>query len=337
MPAVAVKSEAVFQSRRGIQLSTCSWTPSSAAATKALVFLCHGYGMECSVFMSKAGEKLAAAGYCVFGIDYEGHGKSDGMRCYIRRFDDIVDDCHDFFHSVRSRPEFAGKPAFLYGESMGGAVALLLERRSGGGGGSQSPGDSSNCWSGAILVAPMCKISENMLPTPWLRWLLIKLSALIPTWKVVPIKDVIEQSFKDERKRRAIRSNPYIYTDRMILKTAVELLLTSLSLEKLLGQVKMPFIVLHGEDDRVTDPAISKELYAAASSSDKTIRIYSGMWHGLTTGEPDHNVDLVFQDITEWLDKRCAVADYSLASLDGLKKLQHDPLFCKGMDLDARS
>jgi alpha-beta hydrolase superfamily lysophospholipase len=41
-----------------------------------------------------------AAGYGVFGIDYEGHGKSMGARCYIRSFRRLVDDCHHFFKSV---------------------------------------------------------------------------------------------------------------------------------------------------------------------------------------------------------------------------------------------
>jgi hypothetical protein len=34
----------------GLQLFTCGWLPASASP-KALVFLCHGYGMECSGFM----------------------------------------------------------------------------------------------------------------------------------------------------------------------------------------------------------------------------------------------------------------------------------------------
>jgi len=46
------------------------------------------------------GVRLAKAGYAVFGIDYEGHGKSDGIRCYIKSFEDIVNDCATFFKSV---------------------------------------------------------------------------------------------------------------------------------------------------------------------------------------------------------------------------------------------
>jgi acylglycerol lipase len=72
----------------------------------------------------------------------------------------------------------------------------------------------------------------------------------------------------------------------------------------MLLQITFPFLLLHGEADRVTDPDISKELYKSAKSFDKEFKLYPGMWHGLTSGEPDENIDLVFTDIIHWLNKR---------------------------------
>lgn len=51
--------------------------------------------------MKGTGNRLAQAGYAVFGIDYEGHGKSDSKRCYIESFQDLVDDSIAFSKSVR--------------------------------------------------------------------------------------------------------------------------------------------------------------------------------------------------------------------------------------------
>ncbi|KAL6515973.1 hypothetical protein OROGR_019278 [Orobanche gracilis] len=73
--------------------------------------------------------------------------------------------------------------------------------------------------------------------------------------------------------------------------------------------VTLPFFVLHGEADTVTDPEVSRALYERASSSDKTIKLYPGMWHGLTAGEPDDNIDIVFSDIISWLDKHAVGED----------------------------
>ena len=46
------------------------------------------------------GTRLATYGYAVIGIDYEGHGRSGGSRCYIQKFDNIINDCSNFFKSV---------------------------------------------------------------------------------------------------------------------------------------------------------------------------------------------------------------------------------------------
>jgi acylglycerol lipase len=40
-------------------------------------------------------------------------------------------------------------------------------------------------------------------------------------------------------------------------------------------------LVLHGNDDRVTDPQGSSQLVANAASADKTMRLYEGMLHDL--------------------------------------------------------
>ncbi|XP_039030835.1 caffeoylshikimate esterase-like isoform X2 [Hibiscus syriacus] len=286
---------------RGTLLFTCRWLPFSSP--KALVFLCH----EC-------GSRLAAAGYAVFGIDYEGHGRSKGARCYIKKFENIVNDCSDFFKSICGQEEYRDKSRFLYGESMGGAVALLLHKK------------DPSFWHGAVLVAPMCKISEKVKPHPVVVNILTKMEEVIPKWKIVPTKDVIDSAFKDPIKRELIRNNKLIYQDKPRLKTALEMLRTSISLEDGLNEVALPFFVLHGEADIVTDPEISKALYDKASSRDKTIKLYPGMWHGLTSGEPDENIEIVFADITAWLDKRCDAITFEqiLRPLNvGLKKFDN--------------
>jgi acylglycerol lipase len=74
--------------------------------------------------------------------------------------------------------------------------------------------------------------------------------------------------------------------------------------EDSLSQVKLPFLVLHGEADTVTDPEVSRALYERAASTDKAMKLYPGMWHGLTAGEPDENVEAIFSDIIMWLNAR---------------------------------
>ncbi|VAH34450.1 unnamed protein product [Triticum turgidum subsp. durum] len=183
--------EEYVRNSSGVQLFTCGWLPASTSP-RALVFLCHGYGMECSGFMRACGVRLAAAGYGVFGMDYEGHGKSMGTRCYIRSFHRLVDDCDRFYKSICGLEEYRSKSRFLYGESMGGAVALLLHRK------------DPTFWDGAVLVAPMCKISEKVKPHPLVITALTQVEDIIPRWKIVPTKDVIDAAFKDPDKREQV-------------------------------------------------------------------------------------------------------------------------------------
>ncbi|KGN50506.1 caffeoylshikimate esterase [Cucumis sativus] len=286
--------EEVIVNGRGLKLFTCNWVPKNEEP-KALIFLCHGYAMECSITMDSSARRLAKEGYGVYGIDYEGHGKSSGLQGYVSSFDNVVDDCSSFFTSISEKKENREKKRYLMGESMGGAVALMIHRK------------QPDFWDGAILVAPMCKIADEMRPNPLVISLLTKLCKVIPTWKIIPTQDIIDIAFKQPHVRKQIRENAYCYKGRPRLRTGYELLRITSLLETKLHEVSLPFLLLHGEDDRVTDKLVSKQLYDDAASDDKTLNMYPGMWHGLLYGETPENIDIVFSDIIGWLDKRSIV------------------------------
>lgn len=82
-------------------------------------------------------------------------------------------------------------------------------------------------------------------------------------------------------------------------------------------QVSLPFLVLHGTDDVVADPSGSKLLHERASSRDKTLKLYPGMWHVLM-GERPEDVERVFADVISWLEDRVGDA----ASFPGARR--HD-------------
>ncbi|KAA8539404.1 hypothetical protein F0562_026096 [Nyssa sinensis] len=246
------------------------------------------------------GIRLAKAGFAVYGMDYEGHGKSSGLQGFIPCFDDLVNDCSHHFSSVCEREENVKKMRIIMGESMGGAVVLLLHRK------------KPDYWDGAVLVAPMCKIADDMKPNQMVITVLAKLSGVVPTWKLIPTQDIIN-----------IRSNPYCYKGRPRLQTGNELLAVSLDLENRLQEVSLPFIIAHGGDDKVTDPSVSKLLYETASSTDKTFKLYPGMWHSLTYGELPENTDTVFSDIIGWLNDKVALGN---SRLEREQKNQNDDL-----------
>uniref|UniRef100_A0ACD6A0Z5 Uncharacterized protein n=1 Tax=Avena sativa TaxID=4498 RepID=A0ACD6A0Z5_AVESA len=297
--------EEFIENARGIKTFTCRWLP-KGQPIKALVFICHGYAVECCVTMRGTGARLAQARYAVYGMDYEGHGRSLGLRGYIHSFDALVTDCDAYFTSVVAAAAKTAPaqplPRFLLGESMGGAVALLLHRL------------RPTYWTGAVLVAPMCKITDEMKPHPAVIKILETIVRFIPTWKIVPTRNVIGAAYRTQAKRDEIRRNPYCYKSRPRLGTAHELLRASLRVEsEVLTQVTLPFLVVHGGADRVTDPEVSRLLCREAPSTDKTLKLYPGMWHALTSGELPENIDLVFADIIAWLNHRLTVSNLNSA------------------------
>ncbi|GJM95655.1 hypothetical protein PR202_ga12424 [Eleusine coracana subsp. coracana] len=291
--AVYEYQEEYVRNSRGMKLFSCAWVPKGNTPPKAVVFLCHGYAVECSVMMRGTGERLASAGFAVYGLDYEGHGRSDGLRGYVPDFHALVADCDAFFVSKATATHSRSGRRFLLGESMGGAVAILLHRA------------RPDFWSGAVLVAPMCKIADDMKPHPVVVNILKAMTGIIPTWKIVPTKDVVDCAHRLQEKRDEIRGNPYCYKGKPRLKTALELLKVSLDIEaNLLHQVTLPFLIVHGGADKVTDPSVSELMYQSAASQDKTLKLYPGMWHALTFGESPDNIHTVFHDIISWLDQR---------------------------------
>ncbi|KAF3444170.1 hypothetical protein FNV43_RR13860 [Rhamnella rubrinervis] len=275
---------------RGLEIFSKSWLPETSQP-KALVCYCHGYGDTCTFFFEGLARKFASHGYGVFAMDYPGFGLSEGLHCYIPHFDRLVDSVIEHYSKVKENPEYCTLPSFLFGQSLGGAVALKIHLK------------QPNAWNGAILVAPMCKIADDMVP-PWLlTQLLIGLAKFLPEMKLVPNKDLAEAAFRDLKKREMTTYNVIAYKDKPRLKTAVEMLKTTQEIERRLVEVSLPLLILHGEADIVTDPSVSKALYEKARSSDKKLKLYKDAYHSLLEGEPDEMIVRVFDDIISWLDE----------------------------------
>jgi len=160
-------------------------------------------------------------------------------------------------------------------------------------------------WDGTILVAPMCKIAENVTPPQKVLQVLKFLSRLLPKQKLFPQKDISELAFRDLKKRKMAVYNVIAYKDKLRLRTAMELLKTTAEIENQLNKVSSPLLILHGDADQVTDPSVSKTLYESSISIDKTLKLYEGGYHCILEGEPDERIFQALDDITSWLDVHC--------------------------------
>ncbi|CAI5514938.1 unnamed protein product [Closterium sp. Naga37s-1] len=280
-----------FTNSRGMKLMSASWVPANRPL-KALILLLHGYGFDCTTYFQATAERLASEGYGVYGIDFEGHGRSDGLSVFIPDFNTLVDDSIAYFAPIRDRPEHQSIPKFMCGESMGGAVATCIHRK------------QPDQWDGAIFMAPMCKISAKVQPPAILVRLLKGLAYVIPTWQIVPSADIVTSAIRCPEKLKKIAANPYTYRARPRMRTALTMLHASQDAEASLDSVSLPFLLLHGDADIVTELDGSQALYDRARSEDKMLKVYEGAWHLLTEGEPEETAEGVLRDMIGWLDER---------------------------------
>jgi len=290
--------EHYWTNSRGMLLATSILRPKAGTPIKAVVCFCHGFLGSSSYLIRCEYQRMVRAGIALVTIDYEGHGLSDGQQGLIPNWEKLCADTLEFFEETVSN-KFPSTPAFLCGESMGGAACFTTYN--------QKP----QLWKGVVFHSPLCKIKKEMLPPP----LVVKIFMAIVgekgtnAFSRLPIapskKSLLNDVFKSVEKRRLAKDTPLYYGDRKPrLASARELLRVSEMVSSNLKYFNAPFLVQHGRDDVVTDPDLSQALYDEASSTDKAIKLYDGMWHSINIGESDENLDIVFRDSIEWILKR---------------------------------
>ncbi|CAL9123701.1 unnamed protein product [Musa acuminata var. zebrina] len=285
--------ESFMLNNHNMKIFTQSWRPASpSAAVHGLVAMIHGYASESSWVFQLTAVAIAKRGFVVCALDLRGHGRSEGRRGHIPSIGPLVDDCVAFFGSARSAHPHL--PAFLYGESLGGATAMLVYLREKAG------------WSGLVLNGAMCGVSARFKP-PWPLEKFLPLAAHVaPSWRVAVTKSLVHQSYREKWVRELVRRNPRAQkSEHPPAATALELLRVCDKVKRRGSEVAAPLLVLHGERDSVCDAESAELVYELAGSQDKTLALVPGMGHQLI-GEPAETADLGFEIIFSWLENRAS-------------------------------
>ncbi len=274
-----MSTEDTFLTRDGTRLARRSWLPTSTP--RVLVVLLHGYADHCGRYRH-LGVHLNAHGAAVHSYDHRGHGRSEGRRAYVRSFDAYVEDLSFFIQFVRS--EHNDLPLYLFGHSMGAAIALLYALQ-------QPPG-----LSGLILSSPSVRVGENQFP------LLQKFAGFLG--KTVPFLPTIKVDrtliSKDPAVVSEAQQDPLNFHGGMPARTGAEILKASRQIRSTMHQLTVPMLIIHGTDDQLTEPQGSVELYETAASEDKTLALFPGLSHE-TFNEPEKR--RVLLEISGWINE----------------------------------
>ncbi|XP_071690732.1 uncharacterized protein [Rutidosis leptorrhynchoides] len=267
-----------------------SWIP-AVDEIRGILIIIHGLNEHSGRYAAFA-RQLNSYNFAVYAMDWIGHGGSDGLHGYVPSLDHVVADTGSFLEKIKS--DHPGTPCFLYGHSTGGAVVLKAA----------SYRYIEELVEGIILTSPALRVKPSH-PI---------VGAVAPLFSLVAPK----YQFKGANKRGipvsrdpaaliAKYTDPLVYTGPMRIRTGHEILRISSHLMRNFKSVTVPFFVLHGSADKVTDPLASQDLYNEAASKYKHIKLYEGFLHDLLF-EPER--EEIGQDIINWMEMKLSGYHY---------------------------
>ncbi len=279
------RTESRFEGTGRASLFRCSWLPPSPRLSVALV---HGFG-EHSLRYDPLGVWFARRGIAVHAFDLRGHGRSPGRRGHVNRFDEYLDDLAIFLDRIRE--EAPEQSVSLVGHSLGGLIvtAFLVRER--------QPRLLCAAVSGAALALSPDLSRSKILLARLVRKIAPRLSmdAGIDSSELSSVSEVV-RSYDDD---------PHVQ-GRMTACHATEMFAAIDRTRRGAPAVDVPFLLLHGERDRLCLKTGSEMFHAniltAASGGvggvETDLKIYPGLKHEIFN---ESEKEAVFADVLDWL------------------------------------
>jgi len=280
------RDEFRYRSKDSLNLYARVWTPDSDV--RGVVALVHGLGEYGGRYVS-IGQSFVDRGYAFVAGDLRGHGVSEGRRAFVSRLDDFMEDLDQYCDEVRAY--FPGKPLFLYGFSMGSTLgaAYLIRRH-------PRVAGAILCSGGFVMPAASAAAMGKVRT----------LRHLVPTMAVSNgMGATRDKVCHDATVLDAYDADPLVYKRITIGLAAVIGEANAEALARA-GEIQVPLLVMHGEDDIIALPEGSKRL-AAGVSGDVTLKLWPGLYHFIHH-EPDGAKEEVLGFAADWLDKHVTKA-----------------------------
>ena len=235
-----IQREWEFHSDTGTQIKGRRWT---AEAPKAHVMIVHGLSDHIARYHDFA-MYLAGQGFDVVGYDQCGHGNSGGLRGHAAHFDVLVEDLAQTFQQQLANVEL---PRFLYGHSMGGSVALNFALKK-----STEPEFHLD---GLIASAPLLRPAH---PIP--RWKHITANTLHLVFPSLRFSTEIDPNdlTHDPRVAEELEKDPHWHC-KVSARLGVEMLAAGEWALANAELIKVPTLIIHGDQDVLTSLAASRE------------------------------------------------------------------------------
>jgi acylglycerol lipase len=219
-----------------------------------------------------------------YSYDQRGHGRSEGNGTEIKGFSDYVNDLEQFFTEIVN-PENQG-PVILMGHSMGSLIAILYALK-------DPPG-----LKGLVLAAPPF---DPVIPLIKIRFFFGKfICKFFPNLTVHNgIKS--HQISSDLNVVDDYDSDPMV-SHKVTLVWGVELIKTIEKLKLKSGNIRLPFLILHGTADTIARIDGASKFLEGVASPDKSLKAFPGLRHELHNERESDRQKVLFY-LTEWILK----------------------------------
>jgi alpha-beta hydrolase superfamily lysophospholipase len=256
------------------------WEPETAP--QAVLLVAHGAGEHSARYLPLA-QFFTGHNYVVAALDHNGHGYSEGRPGHVNSFGDYLYDLAIFHQQLAAR--FSRMPMFLFGHSMGGLITsnYLLGHQ--------------HEFVGGILSGPA--IMTDLQPG-FVQMLLLRLLALL-TPRLGMLKLNADGVSRDPEVVRKYIEDPLVFHGKMSARMLRELFAGMSAIQAGAANISLPMLLLHGGADVMTAPGGSRFLYEHIGSSDKTLKIYPGLYHEILN-EPERAE--VLEEILAWCETR---------------------------------
>jgi alpha-beta hydrolase superfamily lysophospholipase len=247
---------------------------------KAVVQVVHGLAEHSGRYINVV-NALIPRGYTIYAADHRGHGKSEGIRAYVKKFEYYVKDQKTFFDLIKENEP--NLPIFLLGHSMGAIIAQMYAVT------------YPENLKGLVLSGAGTQLGGTGSST-FLRGITKLLSKIIPKRKIDP--KLSKEISRDPNVVTAYEDDPLVFS-KITFKLGAELMAASMQAKKLISQIRIPTLVQSGSSDKLVLGA--DELDELMIMPDKTIIIYEGLYHEVYN-ELAEDRRRVLTDLGDWLD-----------------------------------